>query len=110
LRGKPEKNEAGYEKWSKRWPYLYSYSYDNKDYGKPECVFTTINELKDNTVIGAKLYNGSYRDTNLNMEGNILYNLTKNPYFADPTNGDYTIVNGAEDFKYLFDFNAVGRK
>ena len=71
--------------------------------------FNTINELKDNDVFGAELYVGSYSDANLDMADNNLYTLDDNPYFKDPTHGDYTIV-GENDFTYKFDFNAVGRK
>ncbi len=105
----PEEGETGYEKWSTRWSYLYSYSYEPADLGKYDCIFTTINELKGNDVFNAELYNGSYRGANLDMDGNALYTLEDNPYFADPTHGDYTIV-GETDFTYKFDFNAVGRK
>ena len=112
LAGVPQPGSAGYETWSTRWPILYQYNYDLSSVGEYESIYTTVNTIKRNKLFRSKADFGSICELFGIVEDNEEHELSDNPYFADPTHGDYTIVNGKDGFNkdYIFDFSAVGRK
>jgi len=106
----PSEGDDNYEKWREKWPVLFEYNFDIANYGDPKCFYTMYNAVKNNAVISATLYNGAADESNLDLENNRIYERSENPYFADPTHGDYTIVKDKGDFSFSFDFDAVGRQ
>ena len=42
-------------------------------------------------------------------KNNVGYGTTVNPFFANPTKGDYTIVNNIDNFTNPYDFAKIGR-
>ena len=96
----------GYEAWVNRFPELYNFNVDHTKVGDPDCLFTTINFVKNNTVIGSELKYGETYDMFAVKEGNVAYGLDKNDLFVDPTHGDYTFKEGKN---YIgFDFDKLG--
>ncbi len=111
---KPSEGERGYEVWKERWPILYQYDMEVKPIDELDfySFFSTINYVKRNKFIGTTDSFGEIYELFGVREGNEEFLLTDNPYFADPTHGDYTIVKGQEAFdsQHVFDFSMVGRK
>ena len=99
-----------YGKWVERWPILFNYTFDINDAGKSyECFFTTVNHIKNNALIdfGIEYEEGSMADLYGDFENNVEYDSTENPFFADPTHGDYSITDTT---KFADNhFNKIGR-
>ena len=99
-----------YGKWVERWPILFNYTFDVNDAGKTyECFFTTVNHIKNNALIdfGIECEEGSMADLYGDFENNVEYDSTENPFFADPTHGDYSITDTT---KFADNhFNKIGR-
>ena len=110
MRYAPQEGEAGYDKWLAKWPIIYSYNIDPAKVGEYECVYTIVNYIKNNAICGSTLDCGEMYEKFGVKENNKFFELTENPYFADPTHGDYTIVDGAGVIsdEYTFDFSKVG--
>ncbi|MBQ8524313.1 MAG: S-layer homology domain-containing protein [Clostridia bacterium] len=106
----PKEEDSNYGIWKEKWPVLYSYNYDYANYGDKDCFYTMYNEIKNNSCIATELLAGKHLDGALVIENNKSFTANDNPYFKNPANGDYTIVSGESDFKYVFDFEAVGRQ
>lgn len=99
---KPAVGSEWYEMWYGRWPQIYNYTFDAADVGDINCVFTTINYIKNNTAIGSAIISENMRemyDMFGDTENNIESSLDANPYFEDPTHGDYRIREDADFFK-----------
>ncbi len=80
--------------WYSRWPVMYEYSFDPADLGKYECIFTPVNHVKKNALIGSKLTDKvllQYGD----LDGNAEYKLTDDVGFVCPALGDYRVKDGA---------------
>ncbi len=93
----PQPGDAEYELWKSKWPLLYAYNTDISRLGETECFFTTVNYVSDNYQIGDKpISERSYLLYGVGAETNRVIGLDENPFFADPTHGDYTIV-GRDD-------------
>jgi hypothetical protein len=110
--GFPQKGEEGYEKWYERWPLVYNYHLDGKRINEVECLFNNINYIKNNAVIGSRIIDTeANRDATYNKfavsENNIVYSLTDNPFFVNPTIGDYRIREDADFHKIPFE--KIGR-
>ncbi len=96
----PKEGDEGYELWRERWPLMFEYTYDLAKLGTLESVYTVINYVERNTVIGSDfpLPDGS-DDCAFNKYGvykdNEVYGTDENRLFVDPTHGDYTLVKGA---------------
>ncbi|MBR5447047.1 MAG: right-handed parallel beta-helix repeat-containing protein, partial [Clostridia bacterium] len=90
----PAKETSEGQLWYARWPSMYEYSYDPADVGKPECVFTTVNHVKNNALIGAKIDDKVLLESG-DLEGNVEYALTDDVGFVCPALGDYRIKDGA---------------
>ncbi len=91
----PHEGHEGYEEWKERWPILYRYNDDFANLGDPDCLFTTINYVYDNYLIGdEEIKEDAYvRFTpEENKKSQKYLDLDDNPFFKDPTHGDYTIV------------------
>ena len=100
----PHEGDPNYEKWLERWPLIYKYNFDFSKIGEYECMFTTINHIKDNTIIGsdhvtgvdqAYIMFGDYKDENGN-DTNKIYGIGENPGFVDPRNAKYDLRDGAK--------------
>ena len=73
---------------------MYEYSFDPADLGKYECIFTPVNHVKNNALIGSKLTDKAllqYGD----LDGNAEYSLTDDVGFVCPALGDYRVKDGA---------------
>ena len=100
--------EDAYDMWREKWPILYNYNTDPSKVGEPECIFTTVNYIRNNVAIGAPIEYSEYCKLFGVVENNTEYPLSENPFFVDPTHGDYTIVKDAERFTVDIDFNKIG--
>jgi hypothetical protein len=99
-------DSEGYEIWYKTFPELYDFNVDPENVGDPDCLFTTINHLTNNAMIGIKVEHGeTFKKFGLN-EGNVEYKLDQNPFFVDPTHGDYSFKTGVS-FADI-DINKIG--
>ena len=109
---KPNPGEPGYELWYDRWEVMYKYNFDKESVGDFYSFYSTINYVKRNKFIGSEGNFGEIYDKFGVKEDNEEFALDENPYFADPTHGDYTIVKNADDFdsRYIFDASKVGRQ
>ncbi len=105
----PHEGEEGYEIWREAFPMLYSYVIDYDDVTYRENIFCPYNEIYDNCLIGEdaqfdppafSLLVGDIRDNEFLTD-------EENPYFVDPTHGDYTIRDGADFFKIPYEL--IGR-
>ena len=110
--GFPQAGEEGYEKWYSRWPLLYNFHFDGKRIDEVECLFNTVNYIKNNAVIGSRIIDTEAgRDATFNKfavsENNIVYDLTDNPFFVNPAVGDYSIRDDTDFHKIPFD--KIGR-
>ena len=75
----------------------YNEAYDNHS-------FTTDKGLKSESLT---YFSDNVRKHATRIEDNQLYTLEENPYFADPTHGDYSIKDGADILDIQFD--KIGR-
>ena len=105
----------GYELWKQRWPEMYNYHYDASKVGEFECIYTTVHRIHNNVGIGFKgvditkpLSFGETGDKYGDIKNNVLYSEDENPFFVDPTHGDYTLRDDA-DF-IAIDFKNIGVK
>jgi hypothetical protein len=110
LGDKPEEGERGYDVWKSRWPILYEYNMDMASAGEFNSFYSTINYVKNNKFIGSRDDFGKYYDLFGVKENNEKFEITENPYFADPTHGDYTVVKGEEQFGTIYEFDKFGYK
>ena len=93
----PQPGEPGYEMWSERWPILYQYNDDFSKLGEVECIFTTVNYVTDNYQIGDKpIEERAYLLYGVGQDTNKVLTLEVNPFFVDPTHGDYRIREGSD--------------
>ncbi len=112
---KPEEGEEGYELWLERWPILYRYNFDITKEGELDCMYTMVNYIKNNAIIGPEFTepehdpeSGSAAARYGVFEGNKNYSLDENPFFVDPTHGDYRMREDADFFS--IDFSSIGLK
>jgi hypothetical protein len=110
MRYAPQEGEAGYDKWLAKWPIIYSYNIDPAKVGEYECVYTIVNYIKNNAICGSTLDCGEMYEKFGVKENNKFFERTENPYFADPTHGDYTVVdgNGVVSNEYIEHMNKIG--
>ena len=115
LAAKPEEGEEGYELWKERWPILYRYNLDISKEGELDCSYTMVNYIKNNAIIGSE-FTEPERNPESNsaaerygvFEGNKNYSIDENPFFNDPTHGDYSFKDGVS-FGNI-DFTKIGLK
>lgn len=102
--------EGAYDEWREKWPIMYEYTTDPADIGDVKCIFTIVNYVMRNAMIGSDDDFGGMYEKFAVKEGNRVFEITENPFFADPTHGDYTLVGDTSmfDSDYLFDFAKVG--
>ena len=96
----------GYEIWKETFPEVYNFNVDPTKVGDPDCLFTTINFVKNNTVIGSGLEFGETYEKFAVKEGNKAIELDKCDIFVDPTHGDYSFKDGKAPID--FDFSKIG--
>ena len=103
----PQPGEVGYEEWASRWPLLYQYNDDFSKLGEVECIFTTINYITDNYQIGDQpIGERAYLLYGVGQDTNKVLTLEENPFFVDPTHGDYRI---REDSDFVLPVEQMGR-
>ena len=96
----------GYDAWVKRFPELYSFNVDPSKVGDADCLFTTINFVKNNVIIGSEINYGDTYERFAVKENNVAYGIEENVFFVDPTHGDYTFKDGKAPIS--FDFEKLG--
>ncbi|MBR5633435.1 MAG: right-handed parallel beta-helix repeat-containing protein, partial [Clostridia bacterium] len=90
----PKEGEQGYDQWKTRWPILYKYHDDITKLGEVECVYTTVNYIENNCIIDNKeITEDAYLKYGVGKGTNDAIPNTQNPFFADPTHGDYSITD-----------------
>jgi hypothetical protein len=102
----PAVGAPGYEVWKNRFPELYSFNVDPEKLGDPDCLFTTINFIKNNVVLGSEINYGDTYEKFADKENNVAYGIEDNRFFNDPTHGDYTFKSGMTPID--FDFSKLG--
>ena len=94
IKALPARGTAMGDLWYSRWPVMYEYSFDPADLGKYECIFTPVNHVKNNTLIGATI-----KDEILlrfgDLENNVTYAMTDDVGFVCPATGDYRVTDGS---------------
>ena len=98
---------AGYEIWKERWPSMYSYDYNPANMGQPNCIYTPAHRVRDNLFIDEGFVAGTEHNLGDNAKygdvgNNIEYTKDDNRFFADPTHGDYSLIDGVELAYNLF--------
>ena len=95
---KPQKGDKNYDKWYERWPEMYDFSIDPADVGKEHCLFTTITYLENNVRIDddGKFTIPEMTEMFGEAKNNVGYKLDENPFFVNPSIGDYSIREGAD--------------
>ena len=99
-------DSEGYDIWYETFPEVYDFNIDPDKVGDPDCLFTTINFLRNNIIIGSEIKYGTTFDKFGVNEGNVAYKLDQNPFFVDPTHGDYSFKTGVS-FADI-DINKIG--
>jgi len=99
-------DSEGYDIWYKTFPEVYDFNIDPDKVGDPDCLFTTINFLRNNIIIGSEIKYGETFDKFGVNEGNSAYSLDVNNWFVDPTHGDYRFKTGVS-FADI-DFDKIG--
>ena len=91
---RPGEDSPWYEKWYERWPVLYLYTTDPESVGDYYSFFTITNKIKNNKVFGMQYIGGLgvfLYDQFADKENNETFAMDENPFFVDPTFGDYRI-------------------
>jgi hypothetical protein len=97
----PKEGELGYELWKQQWPELYAFHDDITKLGDPECVYTTINYIENNHLIGEKeISEEAFLEFGVGKGTNKYYTIDENPFFKNPAKGDYTIVGNTIDIPF----------
>ncbi|MBR4933427.1 MAG: hypothetical protein IKZ03_03105, partial [Clostridia bacterium] len=100
---KPMPGDPMYEEWYARWPELYDFNADPEKVGDPDCLFTTITYLSNNASIGEPLHQSEMIDMFGEGENNVNYKDSENPFFVNPSIGDYRIRDDADFFDIPFE-------
>ncbi len=93
---KPQPGEDGYDVWLERWPELYLTSFDIADYGKLDCIFTPVTYTHGNAGFDVNIVGTGEAYLNGAGEKNRDYTTSENPFFVNPSVGDYSIREGAD--------------
>ncbi|MBQ6789504.1 MAG: S-layer homology domain-containing protein [Clostridia bacterium] len=109
ITGLPKPGSEHYDTWKTRWPDMFSYSFDPADIDDPKCIFHTVQYITNNAVINKdkSMDYGEYYEMFAVKDGTVAYGLDENPFFADPTHGDYTITDTSKFADNQFD--KIGR-
>lgn len=94
----PREGDPYYDEWVKRWPQLFRYNFDPDKVGERDCIFTTVNYIENNIMIGVDLDDcGEIYDMfAVGKETNRKVSLDENNLFKDPTHGDYTFKDNVD--------------
>lgn len=111
LFNKPEEGEDGYEEWSAAFPDLYTMipGYDDLEDPRTE-VCPTGCTVERNRNIGycvTETGDGVKKFGTVDVKDEYDFTLKENPFFVNPTLGDYTIREGAD--VYDVEFEKIGR-
>lgn len=111
----PKEGDVAYDIWRERWPIMFEYTFDLEKLGTLESVYTVVNYVERNGIIGTELELPDGSNTSaLHRHGvyndNAVYTVEENPFFENPTVGNYTVTNGAGVIsdKYIADMNSFG--
>ena len=104
-----------YDEWVRRWPIMYNYDFNPANMGKYECIYTPVHRVRDNGFIGdeaGELMFSNDAEAYGDVGNNIMFPDEENPFFADPTHGDYTVRSDAKiiNAKYIPEMNKYGLK
>ena len=95
--------EAGYEIWKETFPSLYAFLPDVDNPTDYHSIFCPWDSIHDNAFIGNSFNPAEDVVTWGDVHDNNEYQLTENPFFVNPTAGDYTIRDDAEFFHIPYD-------
>ena len=103
--------QEGYEIWKETFPSLYEFTPDTENAGDYNSFFSPWNSLHNNFILRADY--GADGEIwpkiahILDAYDNVIGDENENPYFVDPTHGDYTTKDGVTFMKIPFDL--IGR-
>ena len=107
---KPLPGDPMYDEWYSRWPELYDFITDPKEYTNPECIFCPSSYIYNNAAFGDPLVDTSngelpeYEGVEFLYGGNnVEYTEDENPLFVNPALGDYRIREDADFFNIPFE-------
>ena len=103
----PDRESPHFAKWYAKWPILYDYSLDFTNIDSFDCIFNTVNEIKNNAFFNVPHDKTDIHKYFADETGNKDYTLNDNPIFTDPTHGDYSIKDTSRFFDNHFD--KIGR-
>jgi len=107
----PQEDDPGYKKWLDRWSIIYNYNIDPEKVGDDECVYTIVNYIKNNAIWGDDDPTFSKIGALFGeFDNNKFFTADQNPFFANPTLGDYTVIDGAGVIadEFRVDFSKIG--
>ncbi len=107
VNSKPKEGDPMYEEWLARWPELYSFNIDLEKLGDPECLFTTLTYLSDNVSFGYDINDAAMIQKFGVDKNNRNLPVDENPFFVNPSIGDYSVKDGADFFDIPFE--KIGR-
>ena len=103
----PDRDSPCFDAWYAKWPIIYDYSLDFKDVDSKDCIFNTVNEIKNNVFFNVEHDRTEIHEYFADESGNVDYDLDSNPFFADPTHGDYSVTDTSKFADNHFD--KIGR-
>ena len=107
--GRINEGEEGYEVWKEAFPYLYAFEPDIEHPEKYTSFFCLWDSIHNNAFLHGSI--GGSLETATRF-GDVHDNVTitddsENPYFVDPTHGNYTLKDGVAFFNIPYE--KIGR-
>ena len=100
--------EEGYEVWKAQFPSLYEFEPDKEHPESYYSFFCPWNSIHHNLLVNAnENITGTFAEEWGDIHDNVKLEETGNPYFTDPTHGDYTLKDGVTFFSIPFE--KIGR-
>ena len=104
LNKKIKEGEEGYELWKKEFPSLFDYYYSCENITDKFNLQCPWNSIHDNAAIGEGGFTIYDFEVQVgDVHDNVVYEDTENPFFVDPTHGNYTVRGDADFFKIPFE-------
>ena len=105
-KSKPLADDPMYSKWYERWPELYNTNFDPEKFGDVDCIFTPVTYASGNVGFGTSVNNRS-KEQIVVGGNNVDYTMKENPFFVNPSIGDYRIREDADFLKIPYE--KIGR-
>ncbi|MBQ6678058.1 MAG: S-layer homology domain-containing protein [Clostridia bacterium] len=95
--------EEGYEIWKETFPSLYAFKPDVDNPFVYESIFCPWDSIHNNAIFGSGFNVADEVKQYGEVYDNVLLTEQENPFFVNPTRGDYRMKDGADFFKVPFE-------